>query len=255
MTARVYVPGQWRHYGRPEGAVYVGTAAIGAVRGIRANTNDRSRKRQRELLRTTGFAGGYAEQGHIVRYELARQGYLPSVANYGGHICSVGGRYNFQGNARLSRLMGRSLRSAQRYRAILEADGLLTSHTLEAGEMVDGQRAPVSHPQVVRDLSGLLALAIGAPRPKPPHRRPKRQTPTGPSAAEVPRSSSTLTPDELRARTAAWLAANPRSSTPARRPAPDRVPPHCPAEIDPAEIDECERDWLEPPERPPDPPD
>jgi hypothetical protein len=254
VTAPVYVPGQWRHYGRPDGAVFIGTGAIGIVRGIRGNTNDRARKRQRELLRTTGFAGGYAEQGHIVRFELARHGYLPSVANYAGHMCSVGGRFNFQGNWRLARLMGRSLRSAQRYRAILEADGLLTSHTLEAGEMVDGQRAPVSHPQVVRDLSALLAFALRAPRP-PPHRRKSSPKRSGPSAAEVPPPPVDRMPkDELRARTAAWLAANP-PWMPKRPAAPERVPPGCSAEIDPAEIDEWERDWLEPPERPPDPPD
>lgn len=264
MTTRAYVPGQWRHYPRPEGAVFIGTAAIGFVRGIRGNTNNRARKRQRELLRTTGFAGGYAEQGHIVRYELARLGYLPSVADYAGHMCSVGGRFNFQGNARLSRLMGRSLRSAQRYRAILEADGLLSSHTLEAGDMIDGQRAPVSRAQVVRDLSGLQALAIGAPQRKPPHRR-NRGTPKS-SAAEVPpvEVEARLTAQELEAGIARWMRANPLANAAPRTPRPSsdpvRVPPGCPVEIDPAEIDQWDRDteslerYLEWLNRPPDPP-
>jgi hypothetical protein len=255
VSARPYVPGDWRYYPRPDAAAFIGTAAIGFVRGVRGNTNDRSRKRQRELLRSTGFAGGYHELGYAVQYELGRLGYHPSIASYAGHLCSVGGRFNFQGNARVSRLMRRSLRSAQRYRAQLEADGLLSSHTLEPGDMIDGQRSPVSRAQVVRDLSGLRALAIAAPQPKPPHRRRRRKS-SGPSAAEVPPPPvERMSTDELRAQTAAWLTANPIASAAPRTPRNDD-PVRVPVECDPSGMATLERylEWLDRPERPPDPP-
>jgi hypothetical protein len=274
VSARPYVPGDWRRYPRPEGAVYVGTGALGFVRGVRGNTNDRSRKRQRELLRQTGFAGGYAELGHAVAYELSRRGYHPSIASYGGHLCAVGGRFNFQGNRRLSALMRRSLRSAQRYRAQLEADGLIASGTLEAGDMIDGHRAPLSRAHVVRELSGLLALAnaptqgrnAGAPIPPKPA---QPRTPTGPSAAEVPRTVVPMTAadwERVQASAPEWLrTALPSDAAPRtpRRPITDppvRVPPGCPATIDPKEIDQWDRDtesleaWHERQRRRPDPP-
>lgn len=264
MTA---AKGAWRYYPRPDDAVHVGTAALGFVRGIQRNTNERARKRQRELLRATGFAGGHAELANIVAYELARRKVPPSVASYAAHLCSVGGRYNFQGNPRVSRLMRRSLRSAQRYRAQLEAAGLLRSNTLEAGDMVEGQRAPVSRPQVVRDLSALRAFALGAPRRDDPPAAPapaKRPRPSsGLSAAAVPVPSPALTPDELRTRAAAWLAANPLASAAPRTPRrpltdpPVRVPPDG---LDPQELADWERDteslerYLEWLKRPPDKP-
>lgn len=99
---------------------------------------------------------------------LLERGYKPAVAAYAGHLASAG-RWNFQGNPRLASLCHKSLRSAQRYRALLEADGLLRSFCLEPGDMIEGQRAPVSRPQVVREvLVRSAALEILARRPLAP---------------------------------------------------------------------------------------
>lgn len=156
---------------------------------------------QAERVTRTGFAGGHAELGHAVAYELRRLGYSPAIAAYGGHLCAVGGAWNFQGNPRLASLVGRCLRSAQRYRAQLEADGLLRSYCLEPGDMIDGQRAPVSRPQVVRDLSQLRALALARlarPAPKP-HRRSKAQARAAARAAAViaPPRAAPLSAEQL----------------------------------------------------------
>jgi hypothetical protein len=276
MSARPYVPGDWRRYPRPEGADYVGTTSIGFVdalrgqrRGRRGNTNARAakRQRQRELYRTTGFAGGYAALGHAVTFELNRLGYHPSIASYGGHLCAVGGRYNFQGNRRLSALMRRSLRSAQRYRAQLEADGLIVSGTIEAGDMIDGQDTPARRAHVVRDLSALRALVPEArivpndaqppPPPPPPH--------TGPSAADVPRTVVPMTAadwERVQASAPEWLrTALPSDAAPRtpRRPITEPEAPRVPA-MDPKEIDQWDRDtealeaWHERQRRRPDPP-
>lgn len=131
------------------------------LRGSRQRQREarqRARAEQAERVRWTGFAGSAPELGHAVALELRQRGYSAALAAFGGHLCAVGGNWNFQGNPRLAELIGRSVRSAQRYRAQLEADGLLRSYLLEPGDMIDGQRAPVLRPQVVRDVSILRGL-------------------------------------------------------------------------------------------------
>lgn len=165
-------------YARPAEAEAIGTAAVQWLRGSRAAAAERrakARAEQAERVARTGFAGGDPELGHAVVFELLARGYRPAVARYAGHLASAG-RWNFQGNPRLAELTHRSLRSVQRYRAQLEADGLIRSYCLEPGDMVEGQRAPVSRPQIVREV---LARALGLERiartPAPPRTRKERQ--------------------------------------------------------------------------------
>lgn len=179
-VARPFHPGWWRrgYYARPGEAEAIGTAAVQWLRGSRAAAAERRAKayaEQAERIARTGFAGGEPEVGNAVRFELLERGYLPAVAEYGAQLASVG-RWNFQGNPRLASIVRRSLRSVQRYRAQLEADGLLRSYCLEPGDMIDGQRAPVSRPQIVREvLIRAAALERIARRPAPPRTRAERQ--------------------------------------------------------------------------------
>jgi hypothetical protein len=219
----------------------------------------RAHAEQADRLRLTGYAGGHAELGHAVAYELRLKGYSPAIAAYGGHLCAVGGNWNFQGNPRLAQLVGRCLRSAQRYRAQLEADGLLRSYCLEPGDMVDGQRAPVSRPQVVRDLSQLRALALArmVQRPKKPHRRSKAEARAAARAAAViaPPKPAPLTGEQLQdalqqaaARAPEWLrgpilqgagfAAAPREKRPPSEPLPEPI-------LSDADLDELDRELRE----------
>ncbi len=216
--------GFWRHhYTRPADATGVGTAGVLLVRGMPGGSSptdkrDRERVRHRERealrerraqqdqhLRTTGYLGN-AELGNAVAYELRQLGYSPAIASFGGHLVAPGGTWNFQGNPRLAQLVGRSLRSAQRYRAKLELAGLIRSHCLEPGDILDGQSRPVSHPQVVRDLTNLRALALArlAQRPlKSPHKRTTKaeraQRARAQAAIAPPRPEPVpVTPEQLR---------------------------------------------------------
>lgn len=207
--------GAWRRqYVRPPQVQAIGTAAVALLRGGRGSRERQREARARALaeqaerVRRTGFAGGHAELGHQVAFELRARGYGPAIAAFGGHLCAVGGTWNFQGNPRLAGLIGRSLRSAQRYRAQLEADGLLRSYQLEPGDMVDGQRAPLLRPQVVRDVSTLRALVAArlAHRPKSPRQRAKQNA----RAATVvaPPKQAPMSPEALHdvaARAPEWL--------------------------------------------------
>jgi hypothetical protein len=202
--------------------------------------------------------------------ELRARGYAPAVASYGGHLAAVGGRWNFQGNPRLAALVGRSLRSVQRYRARLEADGLLRSWCLEPGDMIDGQRAPVSRAVVVREVTNLCAPALErlATRRSPPRRTKGQRRQRERARAIVappPASPAPLTVEEMlaaakRPGVATWVAealqgqgrGNPRPP-----PRADRAP--CsPEELDAidAELRELERRQRERERaRPPPPPD
>jgi hypothetical protein len=173
----------------------------GSGRGARQRHREaraRALAEQAERIRRTGFAGGHAELGHAVAFELRARGYSASIAAFGGNLCAVGGTWNFQGNPRLAQLIGRSVRSAQRYRAQLEADGLLQSFCLQPGDMIDGQRAPVLRPQVVRDLSKLRALALArlAQRPRKSPRQRAKQNARAAAVVAPPRAAP-LTPDQL----------------------------------------------------------
>lgn len=170
------MPAWWRwHYPRPAGAHVGGTAAVDWLQGPRDQQRERERRakrlaEQRERQRATGFAGGNAELGHVAAFEASRLGYAPRVAQYIGHLCSVGTEWNFQGQIRLAQLMDCSVRSVQRYRARLEDDGLIKSYVLLPGDMVEGQRAPVRRPHVVRNIAPLRRIALAC--------MPARQSPT-----------------------------------------------------------------------------
>jgi hypothetical protein len=184
----------------------------GGGRGARERQREaraRALAEQSERIRRTGFAGGHAELGHAVAFELRARGYSASIAAFGGNLCAVGGTWNFQGNPRLAQLIGRSVRSAQRYRAQLEADGLLRSYCLEPGDMIDGQRAPVLRPQVVRDLSKLRALALArlAQRPRKSPRQRAKQNARAAAVVAPPRAAP-VTAEQLQdvaARAPEWL--------------------------------------------------
>lgn len=224
-------------------------AAVPLVRGSRAQQRERRAKtlaEQAERQRLTGFGGGHAELGHAVAFELRRRGYSPSIASYGGQLCSVGGTWNFQGNRSLARLVARSVRSAQRYRARLEADGLLRTYFLEPGDIVDGQRCPVSRPQVVRELSLLRGLVTASrvhrPPPAPRNRRQRREAAraaalVAPVAAPPPASVEQL--QELAARAAEpWVGRailEGLGLAPKHAPAPQRPLPRDAAPVTPAE--------------------
>lgn len=159
-----------------------------------------AKERQMELRRTTGFSGGHAETGHRVTVALLGRGYTHSIAEYGGHLAAIGGPYNFQGNRRISYWMHRSDRTARRARAALERDGLLTSHLLLPGDRVDGMRAPVVRPHIVRCVAGLhrLARSLGPAAKAATNRFPRPgRTYQAPPRTSVPaRSSAAARPVE-----------------------------------------------------------
>ncbi len=127
---------------------------------------DKSKRRQVEQKRSSGFPGHDAVAGHNVVWKLRRRGYSHTVAQLAGHYVSMGGTWNFQGNPRLGRWLSRSDRTVRRARAVLERDGWVRSHLLLPGDRVPGQRAAVVRPQVVRDVSKLQRLgAVGQLQP------------------------------------------------------------------------------------------
>jgi hypothetical protein len=187
-------------------------------------------------VRRSGFIAN-AEGAHVVQDELLKRGLPHSAAAWAGHAVAVGGRYNFQGNARLSGFMHRSTRTAQRARRLLEELGLIKSFLLLTGDMVPGQRSPVAHPQVVRDVSALqaLAISIGAARSDMARRRKKASA--RPSVADVPKPATADELQELAARAAPEFAAFFHGMAAARR-----APPNAPQHVDPREVDEVERE-------------
>lgn len=225
------------------------------LRGNRAQQSDkraRKRREQDERRRRTGYVGSAVETAQIVRAELRGRGYSHGAQEYGAHLVANGGQYNFQGQFRLAQLTGVVRRTVQRYRVQLEADGLIASQLLHAGDMVDGMRAPTAHMQVVRDVSGLLALALRQPKPKASKPQPLERTAiAAPATAEervsaeeiaryVRESILAVSPVE-----AARRVEHARRAT-QRKPIsePVRVPDGCPTTIDPAEIDQWDQDTL-----------
>jgi hypothetical protein len=197
-----------RRYPRPETVHSIGLDAVRLLADAKKTGKyaKAARELQRELLRSTGYAGGNAELGHRVRYELRARGYSETVAQFAGHLCAIAGSWNFQGNWRISKLMRRSLRTIQRCRALLEADGLLCSYLLLPGDMVDGQRAPVTRPQIVRDVSALQRMAnTRSAQRQQPHKRSKRSG----AEAPPPEPRKTVSASELErvaAQAPEWLA-------------------------------------------------
>ena len=165
---------------------------------------------------------------------------------WAAHAAAVKTSHNFQGNPRLARLMGYSLRTAQRARAWFERRGLIRSELLYPGDQLPGMNRPVRRYMVARDVSELQQLAELGDRYVPPHRRRK------PSAAELRRSSHTVettervSPAELIAFTSS-LAQAAAGHSPASPLVPGSEPKHerapfapgeQPATIEPSEIDE-----------------
>lgn len=221
----------------------VGTEGAKALGGFVARAQRQSRDWQRDQLRRTGYATPQAELGHAISYALREAGYPLTIAQIGGQLGAVATAHNFIGNVRIASIVGRHERTVQRARARLEADGLLRSELLLTGDMIDGMRSPVRHPQVVRDVSALqrLARAREQARTQQPPRKGKRR----PSAADAPAPApAPMSPDDLRAlgdahpEFAAFFGEMAQAA--AKRGTPK--PPPDAATIEPGAIDEAERD-------------
>jgi hypothetical protein len=230
------------------------------------------KQRQIELLRTTGFAGEHAEAAHQIVDALLRRGFKHTVAEYAGHLAASGSIWNFVGNPKIARFMRRSERTMRRARAELEAAGLIKSWCLAPGDTVEGQRAPVWRPRVVRDVSPLhrMVNVRSSQRAFAPHARSKpdggvgsSSSPSGPAPASPARSAVAVVPEpapmtaadfeELAARATdpaliALLhdhaAASRRNDNATARPAAPPVPPAPPVSRD-AYVDALELDELE----------
>lgn len=217
-----------------------------ALRGFVDRANRNSRDWQREQLRRTGFATPQAELGHAITLALREAGYPLTFAHIAGQLGAVATGYNWQGCQRIAQIVGRHKRTVQRARARLEADGLIRSELLLTGDMIDGQRSPVRHPQVVRDVSKLqrLARARESSRRTPaPPRKGKRR----PSAADMPQPVQAATADDLRALGEAhpeFAAFFGDMAAAAAKKVPPKPPPNA-ATIEPGEIDAVERELRE----------
>lgn len=248
------LPGKWRRYPAVPVREVIGIEAAQAARTMLADKRKRSLEWQAEQQRTTGFPGGEPEIGHAVRACLRRKGYGHTIADVGAHLAAVGTSWNWQGVTRIARWIGRSLRTVRRARARLEADGLIRSHLLLAGERIPEQQAPVWRPQVVRDVSLLQRLvrtaAGGSQRGSPPResqRKPAAASrPARPSVAEPPPPPPPPEIFEAAAGRVPWLADVLGSLAAAARrkppPPPSAAPPPTPEEID---AWDCETECLE----------
>ena len=224
-----------------------GAEGARALAGTLAGATRRSREWQRDQFRRTGYATPQAELGHSIVLTLRELGYPLTVAHVAGQLGAVGTAYNWQGNVRIAALIGRCERTVQRARARLEADGLIRSELLLTGDMIDGQRAPVRHPQVVRDVSRLqrLARARESTRETTAPRKGKRR----PSAADMPPPTSEPAQQE-RMTPADYLKlgeAHPEYASflhEMAAAAAKRAPPNA-ATIDPDRIDEYDRVTIE----------
>ncbi len=243
-TRDVRSPSLWCTYPRPPaGQVSHELETPEFLRGPIDGAKRRSREWQAEQVRRTGFVTPQAELGHAVIAALREQGYHPTVAIVGGQLAAVGTEYNWLGNARIGSIIGRSERTVQRARALLEAEGLISSHLLLYGDRLAGQRAPVRHSQVVRDVSRLQRLAnVRETQRREPPRTGKRR----PSAADMPpapRDESPVDPalfsklGEAHPEFAAFFG---DMAAAAKQRRPERPPANA-ATVTPEEIDELDR--------------
>lgn len=172
MVAEVTTANAWRwKYPRARNCTSVGRDAAELLQPLNQATSQRDQKRQRHLKRTTGFPGHAAEAAHVIAYELQKRGFSRLEALLAGHYVSTGGDFNFQGNVRLAGWLEVCERSVRRARATLERAGWIRSYLLLAGEKVEGQRAPVTRPRVVRDVSKLQRLARARMAVRAPHQK------------------------------------------------------------------------------------
>lgn len=225
-----------------------GVEGAKALRGALAAAKRQSRAWQSEQICRTGFATPHAELGHEVIATLRQNGYHPTVAQIAGHLAAVGTAYNWQGNARIAELVGKSERTVQRARARLEDDGLVTSHLLLTGDMIDGQRSPVRHPQVVRDVSRLQRLARVREQQRRQQAQPARRGKRRPSAAEAPeKPAEPMTAadwQQLGDAHPEFAAFHATMAAAAARQRPEQQPPNA-ARITPEEIEAWERETAE----------
>lgn len=204
---------------------------------------------QERNVRSTGFVDN-PEEGHRLLYELRRRRCPRSFALWGAHVAAVRTDRNWQGQPRLARLVGYSLRTCQRARVWFEARGLIRSELLEPGDRLPKQRAPVRRPMVVRYVRELQELGRLGEYYVPPHVRRKRTAahrPEAPDAASgaMPASQLGELADAFLAR---YSASAPPSPPPTGEPTPKRE--HVPAgqpfpDIDQREIDEWDRHTRE----------
>lgn len=205
----------------------------------------RSLERQRENVYRTGFPQ-HEEIGHAVVWRVRRKGHGRGCAQYAGMLAAVGSRKNWMGNPRLAKLCGISVRQAQRYRRELEDAGLIRSESIEAGDLLEGMRAPAWRAWVCRDVTALQQLAAAALAPE---RKPRK-----PSAAEVSHTGETTRAataedfGELAVRVAPEFASffHEMAASAAKRERPKKAPaaplPADAANVDPNELDELDRE-------------
>jgi len=196
--------GAWRRYPRAPGATQASEAQRDGAQllgGLLERQTQRSRAWQLEQRARVGFAATdeLARLGHATRDVLIGRGYPALCAHAAGQLAAVSSAFNWIGLPRAARLCWRALRTLQRYRARLEADGLLKSFTLEPGDRLAGMRAPVRRPMTVRDVSRLQELGQRRLRglAVPPARPPSAAEPPAPPstyAAGIPRRRVPLEP-------------------------------------------------------------
>lgn len=207
----------------------------------------RSLEFQREQVYRTGFPG-HSEIGHAVVWRLRRRNFSRGCALYAGFLAAVGSTKNWMGNPRLAKLTGFSVRQVQRFRRQLEDAGLIRSESLEAGDLLDGMRAPAWRPWTVRDVTPLQQLAAAALAPE---RKPRK-----PSAAEVSHTVETTRATaadfgELAARVAPEFATffHVMAASAAKREQTKKAPaaplPADAAAVDPSELDRIDRELAE----------
>ncbi len=132
-----------------------GVGAAKIMRPLVQGYMKHSRQEQRERKRWTGHAGKNAELGHATMYAMRTRALRE--ARMCAHLVSLEMDFLFQSIPIVSVWCGQSPRTTRRARTKLEAEGLIVSRILHAGEMLPGMRAPVTRTVVVRDLRPLRA--------------------------------------------------------------------------------------------------
>lgn len=220
-----------------------------------------SLERQREQVYQTGFPQ-CAEIGHAVNWRLRRRGKGRGCSMFGAMLAAVATAKNWMGIPRIAKLIGYSPRQCQRFRAELEADGYIRSESLEAGDLLEGMRAPAWRPWVIRDVTPLQQMAAAALAPERKPRKPSAAEYTAAAAASG--TVSTTGPASVKPRAAATTAAEfseialhvapefaaffhgmaaAASKRSEQRQKPAAPPP--PPAMDPSEIDAIDRELRE----------
>lgn len=158
---------------------------------------------------------------------------------WAAHAAAVRTRHNFQGNPRLARLSGYSLRTAQRARAWFERRGLIRSELLCPGDQLPGMNRPVRRYMIVRDVSELQQLAELGDQYVPPHRRRPRTVIDVPATADDLAGLAELAPEYSSFFHGLAAAAKRRE----QRKDPPSPPP--PPPVNDAELDAIDRELAE----------